>query len=283
MSDLVIDKSALETFGRRAGLAHLSRRPDLGTLKALTRHIMHKITYTNIHMLAHPGSPPGRDEITEHMLSLRGGPCSITNPFMNCYLRDYMGFDSTLIAADMDGGMRHVVILIKIGKNNETWLVDYGNGHPYLSPIQLSQQIEYHNAALFYQVTPVANKPGHYQMWHRNTKRRRCIDYTFDFEPRAHDYFDQMFIKHYSDPDFGHLLNCLRFVRFPGGEMIAIRSADRNTALIRTKAGKRYEQRLTSEDELVAAVKQHFPLAAYPIKEGLDYLRRRGHDTGISH
>lgn len=266
MSALMVDRSVLESFRKRAGLLR-PRRPGLDALTRLTLCIMDKITYTNIRMLAYPGCPPGADEIIESMLSLAGGPCSVINPFMNCYLRDYMGFDSTLIAADMGGVMSHTAILVKL--NGDNWLVDYGNGHPYLSPICLNKQTEYHHATLFYQVTPAADRANVYQMWHRRQNKKKYIDYTFTLEPREHSYFDQMFVRHYSDPEFSLLLKCLRFVRFPYGEMIAIR----DNTLIRTQGGERYERLLTSDDEVIAAVRHNFPLAKYSVKKGLDYLR----------
>ena len=266
MNDLTIGHRTLHQFRQRAQLPPCRGR-DLASLTQVTRVVMALIPYTNVHMLTRTAHPPTADEIAEQMLSLEGGPCSIFNIFMNCYLRDYMGFDSTLIAADIDGVLNHTAICVNL--SGENWLVDYGNGHPYLSPIQINAQEEYDHAALRYRVVPCKERKGIYLMLHRAEGDKARIDYTFSLTPREHSYFDEMFHKHYTDPAFGHFLTSLRVVRFPAGEMVAVR----DQALIHTQNGKRHKQALASEQEVVAAIRQFFPSISHLINPSLNYLK----------
>ncbi|MGR3984868.1 MAG: arylamine N-acetyltransferase [Gammaproteobacteria bacterium] len=264
---MLIEHGTLAQFAKRARMPR-PRRPDIDLLTRITRKVMSKIPYTNIHMLDHASRRPDAGEIARRMLALEGGPCSVFNPFMNCYLRDYAGFDSTLVAAAESGGeMNHTALHIRLA--GEDWLVDYGNGYPYLSPVPLRSQTEFHHAGFFYRVTP-ARGCGAYQMLHRRARQKARVDYIFSLTPREHGYFDAMFDKHYSDPKFCGMLRRLRFARFPRGEMRAIR----NNVLVLTGSGKLHVKRLRSDAEIIAAVQRHFPQAHYPVQQGLDYLRR---------
>lgn len=268
VTGMQIERGILAQFAKRMRLPR-ARRPDIALLTGITRTVMSRIPYTNIHMLGRASRRPDADEIARRMLALEGGPCSIFNPFMNCYLRDYAGFDSALIAAAEGGGeMNHTALRIRL--DGEDYLVDYGNGYPYLSPVPLRSRAEFHHAGFFYQVLPVAGARGAYQMLHRRARQKARVDYTFSLTPREHRYFDAMFDKHYCDPKFSGMLRRLRFVRFPRGEMCAIR----NNLLVLTDGGKLHRKRLRCDADIIAAVRRHFPQARYPVQQGLDYLRR---------
>lgn len=271
MARFTADWHILDSFRSRLALPFPPKAnngtDNVDLLATITRTVMGKIPYTNINMLINHGRRPTTSQIIDDMLALTGGPCSVFNPFMNFYLRDYMGFDSSLVAAEMQGKMSHTAILVRL--LNDNWLVDYGNGHPYLSPIRLARQQVYHHANFYYRVLPVNNEENIYAMQHRRFGTHYFTDFTFSTIAREHDHFDAMFEQHYRNLSFGHLLRCLRFARFPDNEIVSIR----DQMLIYTKNGRRYSHRLNSDQAIIDAVQYHFPQAQYPIEKALNYLR----------
>ncbi len=78
----------------------------------------------------------------------------------------------------------------------------------------------------------------------------------------------KMIKEHYTNEKFGPFLTGLRFIRFPEGELVAIRDRE----LLRTRDGVIEKHRLVESSEIVKAVREHFPQADYPVEDGLRFL-----------
>ena len=215
-------------------------------------------------MLTRPRRSPQFDEITDDMVSLRGGPCGHFNPFMNLLLKS-IGFKSSLVPAKMHGKLSHMAVITKI--EGDLWWNDFGNGHPYLSPIRLGSTEEVTHAGLTYKIT--RDQDGSFDVRHRHSMDNDfTVDYSFENKPVEFSYFKEMIEEHYTNEKFGPFLTGLRFIRFPKGEMVAIRDRE----LLFTKDGVLEKCQLISSSEVIDAVKEHFAQANYPIEDGLQFL-----------
>jgi arylamine N-acetyltransferase len=233
-------------------------------LQVLIRSALENVPFTNIMMLVRPKRSPTHHEIIDDMVSLKGGPCGHYNPFMNEVLR-HQGFDSNLVAGWIDGKLSHMAIIVNL--NGEEWWADFGNGHPYLSPIKLgSKKVKCH-AGLSYRI--MMNPDGSYSLEHRlpNLKDYK-ENYRFTTDAVPFSFFDKMVESHYTIPGFGPFLGGVRFIRFPEGEMFAVR----DDVLMITTAGMLAKEKIGSVEEMERIISTGFKQATYPLRAGLGVL-----------
>lgn len=263
MEEYAIDGEDLDAFQKTVKIDDIE--PSVESLRRITKLVLGQIPFTNIMMLTRPKRSPQFDEITDDMLSLRGGPCGHFNPFMNLLLK-HIGFKSSLIPAKMNGKLSHMAIITHI--EDDLWWNDFGNGHPYLSPIRLGIPEEVTHAGLTYTIT--RDQDGSFAVRHRYPGDNSfTVDYSFENNPVEFSYFKEMIEEHYTNEKFGPFLTGLRFIRFPEGEMVAIRDRE----LLLTKNGVIEKHQLTDTSKIVDAVKKYFAQADYPIEDGLRFLR----------
>lgn len=257
-----IDIELLDAFMKAVKIDYME--PSVESLRRISELVLGHVPFTNVMMLTRPMRLPRFDEITDDMVSLRGGPCGHFNPFMEILLK-HIGFESTLVPAKMHGKLSHMAIVTHI--EGDTWWSDFGNGHPYLSPLQLESPEEVTHAGLTYAIT--REQDGDFLVKHRYSGDGDfAVDYSFENRPVKLNYFREMIVEHYTNEKFGPFLTCLRFIRFPEGEMVAIRDRE----LLLTRDGILEKRQLTNPSEITDAVKDHFSQADYPIEEGLRVL-----------
>ena len=262
MTEYAINAEALDAFRKAVKVDDME--PSVESLRRITELVLGYVPFTNIMMLTRPRRSPRFNEITDDMLSLRGGPCGHFNPFMNLLLKS-IGFESSLVPAKMNEKLSHMVIITRI--EGDLWWNDFGNGHPYLSPIKLESPEKVTHAGLTYAIT--RDQDGDFSVRHRYPGDDDfSVDYSFKNKPVEFSYFKEMIEEHYTNEKFGPFLTGLRFIRFPEGEMVAIRDRE----LLITKDGVLEKRRLTDPSEIIDAVKEHFSQAEYPIEDGLRFL-----------
>lgn len=238
--------------------------PNEANLTQILRTSLALVPFTNIMMLARPRMPPSRDEIVEDMLSKRGGPCGHYNPFIASFLHE-LGFDSYLVPAWMGSALSHIAVVVNFDER-KFWL-DCGNGHAYLTPLEMTHMNSTVHAGLEYSIRESSG--GMYHIHHkRDGDDDHELNYSFLDEPVGLDYFEDMVRQHYTESSFGPFLNGLRLVHFPCGELFAIRDFD----LLFTVGGELNKQRFSTADELRSAVCLGFPDQNYPLDAALEFL-----------
>ena len=262
MKEFKVTKQQAEQFLSLIGITDVENSPF--GLECLVHTTLGRVPFTNIMMLVRPRRSPTHQEIIEDMMSLRGGPCGHFNPFMNELLR-HLGFDSSLVPGWMDGKLSHMAIIIKI--DADQWWVDFGNGHPYLSPINISSDDVKCHAGLSYRVT--MNDDSSYSLEHRLAHEVSFSqNYRFTTESVPFSFFDEMVDSHYTTPGFGPFLSGVRFIRYPQGEMLAIR----DDQLLKTIDGEISKEKIDSLDEMERLITTVFEQANYPLATGLEVL-----------
>jgi len=262
MSEFGISKQQAHSFLESIGAVEVEHSP-MG-LAFLIRTALAKIPFTNIMMLVRPRRSPTHDEIIDDMMSLRGGPCGHYNPFMNEVLK-FLGFDSSLVPGWMNGKLSHMAIVVTI--DVDKWWLDFGNGHPYLSPIQLGSNELQSHAGLTYRIT--VNCADSFSLEHRLPG---AVDFTenyrFTTSRVPFSFFDDMVESHYTTPGFGPFLAGVRFIRYPEGELLAIR----DDVLMSTSEGRMTKEQIEGLEDMERIVSTRFKQAIYPLQEGLEVL-----------
>ena len=262
MIEFQIIPEQAEVFLNALGITEVDKTED--GLKTLMMRTLSTVPFTNIMMLVRPRRSPTHEEIIEDMLSLRGGPCGHYNPFMNEVLR-HCGFDSKLVPAWMKGKLSHMAITVRI--EDEDWWLDFGNGHPYLTPIRIGTDSIHTHAGLAYRIR--TNSDGKYALEHRLPNDEWFSEnYTFTNEGVPFSFFDEMVKAHYTTPDFGPFLQGVRFIRFPEGEMLAVR----DDQLLRTIDGEMEKERIGDISKMERIIESSFQQATYPLRKGLEAL-----------
>ena len=262
MSEFRITEQQARDFLSAIGVQGIDCSPS--GLQVLIKTALASVPFTNIMMLVRPRRSPTHEEIIDDMLSLRGGLCGHYNPFMNEVLR-HCGFDSSLVPGWMNGKLSHMAIVVSIGQDN--WWLDFGNGHPYLTPIKLGLEEIHCHAGQSYRI--VANPEESYSLEHKLPLEESFTEnYRFTTERVPFSHFDEMVECHYTTPGFGPFLESVRFIRFPGGEMLAIR----DDVLLRTTEGELTEQIIDGIEEMERIINTEFNQATYPLREGLEVL-----------
>lgn len=231
--------------------------PNEDTLRAIIAQTLRKIPFTNIMMLTRDRRPPSCEEILNDMLSMKGGPCGHYNPFMASFLTT-LGFDCSLVPAWMNSVLCHIAIIVKLA-NKKFW-IDCGNGHPYLSPLELRDGVTASHAGLVYRIVKCGEKK--YQLFHKHSDQGDFeLNYEFMDQPVEFDFFDQMVKSHYMEEDFGPFLTGLRLIMYPNDELFAIR----NKELLTTEKGALKKHKFGDLRELTETIESKFVNARYPM------------------
>lgn len=258
----LFDEPQVEALLRRLELA-----PEVPSVPALTRLIrawLGRIPFQNVTMLARARRAPTLEEIRDDVLSGRGGPCGVMNPAMAALLHR-LGYDVCLISGSMQAPDCHIALLLRLA--DVDWWLDVGNGHPYLEAVALGDEQVRHHAGLRWRIR--AREPGFYAVEHLvpDADDWKC-SYTFRPEPHPFSFFEGMIHSHYTQPGYGPFLMGLRLIRYPRGQIDAVRDHLRlrgSDVVVR--------EILPDESSVVAAAQEIAGDADLPLQSALDVLR----------
>jgi N-hydroxyarylamine O-acetyltransferase len=260
-----LSRAEAEAFVERLGMRF--ERADFATLGALLRAYLGKVPFQNVGMLARWGRAPTVAELLDDMRGGRGGPCNVMNPFLAALL-SRLGYDVSLLSGTMQQPDCHIALLVRC-EGRACWL-DVGNGHPYLEPVALGDEAPRLHAGLTYRLT-ARPEPDTYAVEHSVQGGPWRTSYTFLPVSRPLRFFARMIEQHHTEPGFGPFLSGLRIIRFPDGEMTAIRDD-----VFLTGGEPLRKTRLESRGALLDVLREHFPDVDLPISEALRSLERAG-------
>jgi len=182
----------------------------------------------------------------------RGGFCYELNGAFCVLLRE-MGFEVSMLSAGVacaDGGFDppfdHMALLVEL---RERWLVDVGFGDSFREPLLLDQRGEQDQNGDVYRLIEDAK----HLILNRRVDGEWKPQYRFTLEAYQLDDFSEMCRYHQTSPQspFTQRRTCSRAT--PGGRITVT-----GMRLIITDRGKREERELNSEEEWLAALREHF-------------------------
>ncbi|MGB1014256.1 MAG: arylamine N-acetyltransferase, partial [Nannocystaceae bacterium] len=217
MSLPILPDSTRDAYLRRLEIETPSL--DLNGLTVLQGAHLRRVPFHNLGLLINDGKPyrvPSLVEVAQANTRGIGGTCHLTTPGFATLLRT-LGFEVDLIGGAVNHPGDHLLALVHLPQGD--YVVDVGNGHPYLSPFPLGHQLSW-------------QAYGWQFFWDGNTLRRRLPDgsirqvYTVEPTPRAWESFAEAIRAHHEQPGFGPFLASLRAVTLTDDIMLTVRDVE---------------------------------------------------------
>lgn len=178
-------------------------------LTELQRRHLYAVPFHNLALLANRGRPyriPSLLETARDNARGIGGTCHLTTPAFATLLAA-LGFDVHLIAGTIRQPGDHLLALVHI--DGARFVVDVGNGHPYLHPLRIGGTRSWR--AHGWSFTWTSDACGHVLRRHRGDTTE--VVYTVDLRQRSWDDLAPTIRAHHERAGFGPFLGALRAVR----------------------------------------------------------------------
>ena len=203
MMDFYLTNEEVDNFLR---LINLNREDcSVDYLQKIIENTINNIPFQNLTMLCNNREIPDAEYIKKQMLSGAGGICTIRNPFIYKLLLN-LGFDARLVASTIQRPDCHITIIVNI--DGKLWWCDPGNGFPYFSLICLGDESEKNHNFLTYKLVKSDNR---WELRHLNSDNEWFTNYSFDLSFVELNYFEEMYVGHYTIEGYGPFLTGLRY------------------------------------------------------------------------
>jgi N-hydroxyarylamine O-acetyltransferase len=235
--------------------------PTLGTLCAIHHAHMLTVPFENLDISMGRKIVLDEDALLRKIVEQRrGGFCYEMNGAFAALLRQ-LGFAVTLLSARVsreNGGegpeFDHLALRIDLPED-ESWLADVGFGDSFLKPLRLKTEIEHADPAGVFRVVRFNQ---HWQMEKLYPSAWRQ-QYSFTLQPRQLSDFAGMCHYHQTSPETSFTQNTICTRATPEGRITLS-----GLKLIQTQHGRREEKLLTTEEERVAVLREHFGIELPP-------------------
>jgi len=168
---------------------------NIAFLDSIIAGIFHTIPFQNLTLL-NTKKRPNIKQIVKDMLLGIGGLCNTRNGFVYMLLKT-LGFEVHFLSATMTQADCHIILLVCI--NDEEYMVDTGNGFPYLSAINLNESKVFSHP---YMQHRVIKNNLHFYMQHKDAEDWKN-NYHFSLETVTFSNFNTMLDKQYSEIGWG--------------------------------------------------------------------------------
>lgn len=169
---------------------------DIAFLNRIIAGIFHTIPFQNLTLLNAKKRPDDKQIVKDMLLGI-GGLCNTRNRFVYILLKT-LGFKVHFLSATIMQPECHIILLICI--NDEKYMVDTGNGFPYLSAINLNENKIFSHPYMQYRV--IKDNLRFYMQHKKNTGDWKN-NYHFNLETVAFSSFYTMLDKQYSEIGWG--------------------------------------------------------------------------------
>lgn len=204
MNNIILDNEDVNHFLKMIKVKRVANMLDF--LNAIILGVYEYIPFQNLTLL-NSKERPTTFNIIEDMLSGIGGLCNTRNGFMYLLLKA-LGFEVYFLSGSMLQPNCHVIVLVHI--DNKKYLVDTGNGFPYLNAIDLECSIVYFHQYINYRVIEENNL---FFMQHAKNEELTEWETSYSFTLRnvLFSSFNAMLDKQYLEVDWGPFANSIRF------------------------------------------------------------------------
>jgi len=237
---------------------------DHETLTALQRAHLHAIPFHNLGVLANASAPyavPSLLQIVRANARGLGGTCHLTTPAF-AVLLSALGFEVHLVAGHIRQPDDHLLAMVHLAEGS--FVVDVGNGHPYLHPMRWG--------------TPAAWECHGWRFRWDGSRLLRQLDagreqlvYTVDPAPRTWESFHPAIRDHHEVDGFGPFLASLRAVRVHPERIVVVKDA----TLTRYDGARRWDRPLTSFEAARRVLVETLELDEEIVDSGLAALAER--------
>lgn len=184
----------------------------------------------------------------------RGGFCYELNGIFAALLRS-LGFDVEMLSAGVMGGtgafgpdFDHMTLLVSL---DDRWLADVGFGESFREPLLLDERGAQEQSSGAYRIDETDG--GRLILMQREASGEWTAQYRFDLQPHTFADYEGMCAFHQTSPD-SHFTQ-KRICSMATGRG---RTTISNSLLIVTADGERRERELADEQDVAAALREHF-------------------------
>jgi N-hydroxyarylamine O-acetyltransferase len=235
--------------------------PTLATLSAIHHAHMLTVPFENLDISMGRKIVLDQDALLRKIVEQRrGGFCYEMNGAFAALLRE-LGFAVTLLSARVSresGGegpeFDHLALRIDLPED-ESWLADVGFGDSFLKPLRLKTEIEHTDPAGVFRVVRLDQRWQMEKLYPSAWRQQ----YSFTLQPRQLSDFAGMCHYHQTSPETSFTQNTICTRATPEGRITLS-----GLKLIQTQHGRREERLLTSEDQRVAVLREHFGIELPP-------------------
>lgn len=228
--------------------------PTIETLRAIHHAHLQTVPFENLDIGLHRKILVDEDLIVHKIVDLRrGGFCYELNGAFAALLRA-LNFRLTLLSARVarpDGGegpeFDHLTLRVDL---DEPWLVDVGFGELFLEPLRLTPGIEQQDPAGTFRLVAFEDR---LRLEKAEPEARWRPQYSFSPRPRRLEDFVGMCHYHQTSPESSFTQKRLCTRATPDGRVTVS-----EMKLIVTRDGRREENLLASEDELLETLREQF-------------------------
>ena len=190
---------------------------DIDFINNIIKGVFDNIPFQNLTLL-NARKQPSIKEIIQHMLLGIGGLCDVRNAFMYILLNT-LKFNIHFLSANMNKPNCHIILLIYINSNR--YLIDTGNGFPYLEMINLNNNKIFIHKYIHHRLTMRNNI---FYMQHKSQENKKWVDnYNFNLHHVDFSSFHQMLKKQYSKLGWGPFTTGIRINKWYDDGGIIIR------------------------------------------------------------
>ena len=191
---------------------------------------------------------PTNQVLIQHMLLGLGGLCNVRNGFLYVLLRT-LGFHVSFLAATIDKPDCHVILLVTLGEKQ--YLVDTGNGYPYLEAMELGGEQIYTHSYIKHRII---HSQEHLCLQHYSSQTWKSI-FSFSLSPVYFSSFDNMLDRQYSTLGHGPFLTGIRLNKWGKSGGIIIRD---QLCLKVTSGVKNERYRIKNSTDFSGLVSRYF-------------------------
>jgi N-hydroxyarylamine O-acetyltransferase len=242
------------------GLARLTR--------AQVRNVPFESITSVLRRAEHPVGPVpalDTDRLLQSWIDRRsGGVCFEVVATFGRVLRE-LGFQARLINAEISWPGAHQALIVDLAESR--YLVDVGNGAPFLDPIPLDRVIEVRHAGLAYRFRPDAADFWLQDRWINNAWAPFC---TYDLR-EADSALCETAYQHHHTPGQSWVVDTITLTRCDADEVWSLR----NDELRHFTPDGKSEQHIGEPEEYARLAAEVFRMPALPIDRARQVLSER--------
>lgn len=236
MRGIKLSKQQIAFFLKKIKVIESENRLDF--LNSIITGIFQYIPFQNFTLINANKIRPNTEIIIRDMMDCVGGLCNVRNGFLYILLNN-IGFKVEFLSASMEKEDCHVILLVEIDK--EKYIVDTGNGFPYLSAINITNHSIFSHPYIKYRIIKKEDR-----FWMQHMMNGIPVDnFNFNLKPVSFSSFNQMLDKQYSEENWGPFLKSIRInIWTKGGGFII-----RDKLSLKVNNGERYKHKIKEMDE----------------------------------
>ncbi len=253
----LLDKKEIESFLQSINVHQ--NTDQLIQLEHIIKGVIYNIPFNNLFLLNSQSIRPTSQDVINLMLTGQGGLCDVMNPFLYLVFKS-LGYEIAFMSASME--FPHCHIILKVSIKGRKYLIDAGNGYPYLNPLPLDEERFFSPRQFSHRLFnyKVESQQGKYYMFHKTRGSKQWkADYNFYDKSVLFSSFDDMLKKQYTKIGWGPFLKSIQIKKWTNSGGLFLRNN------FFWDADKNIKKRISNPAELHHCLQNNFHIEMEPL------------------